>query len=144
MRHTPGSQHSLDLRPLSRDGDALEMLLLARGQLNRAFRQHGLLPPDPLPLKPQAAGDLAGRDDPAGLGMAQARARFPEAFPQWIAGMPLDLVDPVLSILRQTHATLRTRSDTPGAAERAVQRACDYLSKHTERATNPAAGPTVR
>src|SRR5476651_2137512 len=37
----------IDLSPLMTDPDAAEILMLARGQLNRAFRTHGLIPPDP-------------------------------------------------------------------------------------------------
>ncbi len=130
MQDDVRSQDNVDLRPLSMDGGALEMLLLARGQLNRAFRRHGLLPPDPLPVSHLAEIDIAESDDPAGVGMAQAKARFPEALTLWVAEMPVDLVDPVLSILQQTHDILRSRSDAPGTAEKAVKRAYDYLSGH--------------
>ena len=35
----------IDLRPILVNPAAAEILFLARGQLNRAFRSHGLVPP---------------------------------------------------------------------------------------------------
>lgn len=132
MRSNLRSQACVDLRPLLSDSDATEMLLLARGQLNRAFRQHGLSPPDPLPAGEVAGVDVMVSDDPAGLGMAHAKKRFPEAFMFWAATMPLDLVDPVLSILRLSHERMSSQLNAPVTAKLAVKKAYDFLAAYSD------------
>lgn len=118
----------VDLRPLLGHAAAAAMLLLARGQLNRAFRRHGLLPPDPLPAGNSSRVDLAELDDPAAVGIEQARARHGAAFVIWTERMPLELAHPVLDILRQTHQALEQQRHNGGAASAAVLKAHEFLS----------------
>lgn len=106
----------IDLRPLLASPAAAEMLLLARGQLNRAFRKHGLAAPDPLLAAELAAFDPAELDDPAAGGLEHATGRFREAFVTWAARMPVKLARPVLDILRQTHGGLSQQPGGAGAA----------------------------
>jgi len=117
----------VDLRPLLVDRDAAQMLQLARGQLNAAFRKHGLFPPDPLPVGEHASLDLDDLDDPAAKGPAYADAHYPDAFAVWSAEMPQSLVAPVLGILKQTLAALQGREPVEAIAIAAVLRAQDYL-----------------
>ena len=95
-------QDQVDLRPLFQQGTPAEILLLARGQLNRAFREHGLRPPDR--LVPLDRSDLTDQelDDPAAVGIEAAAERFGAAFWEWADFLPLILVRPVLDILVQT------------------------------------------
>jgi hypothetical protein len=109
----------IDLSPLMTDPDAAEILMLARGQLNRAFRTHGLIPPDPLRLDDSSDVDQKELDDPAALGIDEAMARFEESFLTWSSRMPLALARPVLDILRQTYQALGHQQDDtkgPGVA----------------------------
>jgi len=122
----------VDLRLLLTDADAAEMLLRARGQLNRAFRTHGLLSPDPLPLADVAGTATAELDDPAANGAELARARYKGAFDSWASEMPLTLVQPVLEILRQTHAALTSQSRAHKDAPLAVMRAYAFLAARIE------------
>jgi hypothetical protein len=131
-----GVPEHIDLRPLLAHPDAAEMLMLARGQLNRAFRTHGLLPPDSLFSSESVApaqlstGDLAELDDPVASGVAHATARFGELFASWAAEMPRELVQPVLQILVQTYATLNVQPEHNAAARAAVLQACEFLQEH--------------
>jgi hypothetical protein len=122
----------VDLSPLLVDRDAMHMLLLARGELNRAFRSHGLFPPDPLPAAHLAVTDVAELDDPAAHGLREASARFADLFDRWAAEMPLDLVPPVLKILQKTHETLRLQQQEPSAAARALLAAYEFLLAHDD------------
>ena len=117
----------VDLRPLLAHSDAAEMLLLARGQLNRAFRTHGLVSPDPLPARDPSRIDPAELDDPAAGGMEQAKARHGAAFTAWTERMPRKLAHPVLGILRQTHQALGQRQDDRSRASAAVLKAHEFL-----------------
>jgi hypothetical protein len=117
----------IDLSPLMMDPAAAEILLLARGQLNRAFRTHGLVPPDPLPLGDATDVDPNELDDPAAMGIEEAMVRFEESFPVWSSRMPVTLAPPVLEILRQTFQVLghqRNNIQGPGAA---AMKAYDFL-----------------
>jgi hypothetical protein len=117
----------IDLSPLMIDPAAAEILMLARGQLNRAFRTHGLTPPDPLPLGDSSDIDPKELDDPAALGIDNAMARFEESFLTWSSRMPLALARPVLNILRQTCQALgHQRDDTEGPGVAALK-AHDFL-----------------
>ena len=117
----------VDLRPLLAHSDAAEMLLLARGQLNRAFRRHGLVSPDPLPARDPSRIDPAELDDPAARGIEHARARYGAAFITWTERMPQKLARPVLGILRQTHQALGQRQDGRSRASAAVLKAHEFL-----------------
>lgn len=117
----------VDLRPLLAHSDAAEMLLLARGQLNRAFRTHGLISPDPLPARDPSRVDPAELDDPAARGIEHAKARHGEAFTAWTERMPRKLAHPVLGILRQTHQALGRRQDDRSRASAAVLKAHEFL-----------------
>lgn len=117
----------IDLRPLLASPAAAEMLLRARGQLNRAFRQHGLAAPDPLLVGNLAALGPAELDDPAAGGIEHATERFHEAFVAWAGRMPLKLASPVLDILQGTHEGLTARPEDPGAAGIAVLEAYSFL-----------------
>ncbi len=103
------------------------MLLLARGQLNRAFRAHGLVPPDPLPVSALCRSDPVEVDDPAAKGLEYARARHGEAFTEWTKTMPMRLVPPVLDILRQTGAALGRQQHGSREAVAAVSKAYELL-----------------
>ena len=117
----------IDLRPLLVHADAAAMLLLARGQLNRAFRTHGLVWPDPLPGGDASCIDSTEREDPAARGIEHARARHGEAFVTWAEAMPRKLARPVLDILRQTHQALDQQRDDRSAARAAVLKAYEFL-----------------
>jgi hypothetical protein len=117
----------IDLRPLMADPHAAEMLMLARGQLNRAFRSHGLLPPDPMQPPRSGAGEVAELDDPAAQGLASAAARFGSAFADWSVHMPPAVLQPVLAILGQTHAVLSRQQPSNAAATDAVANAQAFL-----------------
>ncbi len=118
----------IDLSPLLRESEAAEMLLRARGQLNRAFRKHGLFSPDPLPLSDIVHVEAPESDDPAADGIATARARYKGAFDVWASQMPLTLAQPVLEILRQTHEALSVQHGDSATAQTAVMRAYDFLA----------------
>jgi hypothetical protein len=123
----PSITHNhVDLRPLLTDPAAAETLLLARGQLNRAYRMHGLAPPDPLPLG-DPGFDPMELDDPAALGLERAMERFRDTFIIWAGGMPLTLVGPVMDILRLTHQALGQQNDTNCAGIIAVLKAYEFL-----------------
>ena len=117
----------VDLRPLLAHSDAAEMLLLARGQLNRAFRTHGLVSPDPLPACDPSRIDPAELDDPAAKGIEHAKARYGAAFIAWTERMPRKLAHPVLGILQQTHQALGQRQDDRSRASAAVLKAHEFL-----------------
>ena len=118
----------IDLRPLLVHAAAAEMLLLARGQLNRAFRAHGLIPPDPLPGSGSCPTNASELDDPAARGIEYATAWHGDAFVTWAEAMPRKLVRPVLDILRQTHQALgRQQEDDANGARAAVLRAYEFL-----------------
>jgi hypothetical protein len=119
--------HQIDLRPILANPAAAEMLLLARGQLNRAFRTHGLVPPDPLVLSDASGIDAADSDDPAARGIESAMAEFQEDFILWASFMPAKLVPPVLDILRQAHEALVQPHDDADAAGIAVRKAYEFL-----------------
>jgi hypothetical protein len=118
----------IDLRPILANPEAAEILLLARGQLNRAFRSHGLVPPDPMVLGDAASTDPMELDDPAAQGIDHAMAKFQENFVAWAGAMPAKLVPPVLDILRKAHEALDGPSDPANAAAAALQAAYDFLS----------------
>ena len=106
---------------------AAEMLLLARGQLNRAFRANGLFPPDPLLAVGLSCIDSGELDDPAAAGVERARARYGEAFTSWTEEMPLKLVSPVLDILWRTRQALDRRPGSSKEAAVAVSKAYELL-----------------
>ena len=120
-------QDRIDLRPLLAHRAAAEMLLLARGQLNQAFRTHGLMSPDPLCAQDPSHTDVAELDAPATRGIEHARARFGEAFDIWAEEMPLKLARPVLDILRQTLQALKWQQNGASEASAAVLRAHEFL-----------------
>lgn len=130
----------IDLSPLLCEPDAAEMLLRARGQLNVAFRKHGLFCPDPLPLSDLFHVEPAESDDPAASGMVKARARYKAAFDTWATAMPVRLAQPVLELLRQTHEALAAQCDASETARTAVMRAHAFLASRADRATGGTAG----
>ncbi len=124
----------IDLRPLFNRPVAATMLLLARGQLNRAFRSHGLTPPDPLPIASLSKSRLSGMtptdlDDPAARGIDKATAWFGQAFVTWSATMPATLASPVLKVLHQTHDSLTKQHGRAHETSSAVLEACEFLSR---------------
>lgn len=126
------SPNYIDLSLLLTNPAAAEILLLARGQLNRAFRARGLVPPDPLPLRNPSAVDPTVLDDPAALGIEQALAQFQEAFLTWTGRMPLLLAGPVLDILRQAHEAFAHENDDPDSAGTALLKAYEFLLERSE------------
>lgn len=128
----------IDLRPILADPASAEILLLARGQLNRAFRQHGLVPPDSLVAHDSCMADTAALDDPAALGIEEALARFQEDFLTWACAMRADLGPPVLDVLRQTLEALRLSPDNPDGY-RATLAAYEFLSAclHPDQDSQP-------
>ena len=119
----------IDLRPILVNPKAAEILFLARGQLNRAFRSHGLIPPDPMALSDAENIDPMELDDPAAQGIDHAMAKFQGDFVAWAecdarqagpagAGYPL----------RQAHEALEGPQDGANPAAVAVRAACDFLS----------------
>ena len=124
----------IDLRPLLADPQAAEILLLARGQLNRAFRTHGLVPPDPLTLDDAIGTGSTELDDPTAQGIEHAMAHFEEAFLTWAERMPRDLAAPVLGILWETHQALCEQQDHPNGTGAAVRKAYEFLSDASGRA----------
>ena len=92
---------TVDLRPLLSDHAATHMLMLARGQLNRAFRAHGLRSPDPMLVADASCFDAGELDDPAASGSSHAQERYGEAFVAWTQEMPSHLAGPVAKVLRQ-------------------------------------------
>jgi len=104
----------VELHPFSDHPAAAAMLHLARGQLNRAYRLHGLPSPDPL------CRDTC-IDDPVAEGVGLARERFGEAFAKWEAEMPADLVEPVLQILQEACAVLSERPELHAAEITALE-----------------------
>ena len=125
----------IDLRPLLGRPAAAGILLSARGQLNLAFRQHGLLGRDRLPEGP--AGGGAGFQPPyPGPGWnaaSDARQRHGEAFVAWAEAMPSQLAAPVLDILRRTHLALSQHPGDAGGADAAVLEAYDFLLNRSQR-----------
>lgn len=128
-----GVSAQIDLKPLHQDRDAAQMLYLARGQLNTAFRSKGLFPPDPLPLLGTGALDLNEMDDPAGVGLARVGAAHPDALAQWTGAMPEELAVPVLRILHQARASVLAGAANPPAMG-AIDRACLFLLDRLEAA----------
>lgn len=104
----------------------MAMLLLARGQLNQAFRTHGLHSPDPLHLRNQPWTDAADLDAPAARGIEHARARFGKAFDIWAEEMPRQLAQPVLDILWRALQALE-QQDGASEACAAVREAHQFL-----------------
>ena len=134
VRGTISVLDPIDLRPLLVHSDAAEMLLLARGQLNRAFRMHGLVWPDPLPGGSASCVGSTEREDPAARGIEHAKARHGEAFVTWAEAMPRKLVRPVLDILRQTHQALdQQRHDSSAAVLTAYEFLLSCLQPKTGR-----------
>jgi hypothetical protein len=121
----------LDLSPLLIDPAAATILMLARGQLNRAFRDHGLISPDPLSVDEACHVDPHDLDDPAALGVETAMERFNGDFLMWSNRMPLSLVPPVLDILRQTYRALGQRTGADDA-EATVLKVHDFLLERWE------------
>jgi hypothetical protein len=119
----------IDLRPILVNPAAAEILFLARGQLNRAFRSHGLVPPDPLARSDGESVDPMELDDPAAQGIDHAMAKFQEDFIAWAGAMPAKLVPPVLDILRHAQEALDGPQDASNAAAVAVRAAYDFLSR---------------
>ncbi len=115
----------IDLCPLMDDPEATHVLMLARGQLNRAFRSQGLTPLDSLTSGDFSGIDPVDLDDPAALGIENALARFQEDFLLWASRMPATLVQPVMEILRQTHQALKSRR---GGDLNAIVTAYEFLS----------------
>lgn len=115
----------IDLRPLLADPPAAQIVLLARGQLNRAFRRHGLVPPDALALDDST--EAMALDDPAAQGIDAAMARYGEDFLAWAGAMPAKLVPPLLDMLRQAQERLHSQNDHNGPAT-ALRAASDFLS----------------
>jgi hypothetical protein len=122
------------------DPAAASVLMLARGQLNKAARAHGLSAPHPMLTDGLCPIDPAESDDPAGLGIAQALARFENAFLLWSATMPQALAEPVMAILWQTRQAAGTlRPDATGLD--AITAAYNFLAgfeKDAERRTEDA------
>lgn len=119
-------QNRIDLCPLLAHRAATEMLLLARGQLNQAFRTHGLMSPDPLRVRNLSCTDAAELDAPAARGIEHARARFGEAFDIWAEEMPRQLAHPVLDILWQALQALKQQNGASEAGA-AVLKAHEFL-----------------
>lgn len=97
------------------------MLHLARGQLNRAYRLHGLRSPDSLRRRSgvnhaHPHGTLAG-------GVGQARGNFDDALATWEAEMPADLVSPILDILQRTYVALSCQPGSTDAQSAALEAA---------------------
>ncbi len=121
-------QDRIDLRPLLVHRAAAEVLLLARGQLNQAFRTHGLMSPDRLRAQDLSRVDVAELDAPAARGIEHARARFGEAFDIWAEEMPLKLARPVLDILRQALQAQKQQHGGASEAGTAMLKAYEFLS----------------
>lgn len=119
----------IDLRPLLTNPAAMSMLLLARGQLNRSFRLHGLIPPDPLVVDGSQAVSAADLEDPVALGLDRARTKFGNAFAAWAESMPSNLARPVLDVLLQTYQALAGQKGDGGGAVAAVRKAYEFLSE---------------
>jgi len=117
----------VDLSALRGNPAALQVILLARGQLNLAFRSRGAFPPDPLPVTRMSGLSTDQVDDPAALGPVVASLRHRHAFERWSARMPAELVSPVLAILARTLGALKALPEGEAAARRPVEEACDYL-----------------
>ena len=139
-------RNHLDLRPILVNPAAAEILLLARGQLNRAFRSHGLVPPDPLVPSDAEGIDPMELDDPAAQGIDHAMAQFQEDFIAWAGAMPAKLGPPVLDILRQAHEALNRPRNATNAAAVAVREAYDFLSGclHPDLGCSDATRSTTR
>ena len=127
----------IDLRPLLSHHAAAEMLMLARGQLNRAFRVHSLTTPDPMLVEGSSRFDPAELDDPAANGFSHARARHGDAFVAWTEEMPASLARPVLQVLRQT---LNHLPDANGVASAAVTMAHEFLLGRLQENCDGAGG----
>jgi hypothetical protein len=129
----------IDLRPLMADPAAAVILMLARGQLNRACRKHGLSPSDSLQLDETPDIDLAILDDPAAAGIDQALAQFDEAILGWSSRMPLVLARPILDILRRTYRAVADKHVDSVIAD-AVWTAHEFLLRGCEQKENLARG----
>ena len=114
---------TVNLRPLLSNHAAAHMLMLARGQLNRAFRAHGLLSPDPMLVADASCFDAAELDDPAASGSNHAKERYGEAFVAWTQEMPSHLAGPVAKVLSQVLGQLPNGA---GEAIAAVTNARDF------------------
>jgi hypothetical protein len=125
------------LSPLVIDPAAATILMLARGQLNRAFRTHGLNSPDPVPIDGAFDVDPQELDDPAAMGIDIATERFKSHFLMWSKRMPLTLAWPVLDILQQTYTALGQQSGA-GEAGASIMKAHDFLLERWEYNRNRA------
>ena len=99
---------------------------MARGQLNQAFRAHGLTSQDPMHLRNLSCTDAAELDAPAARGIEHARARFGAAFNNWAEEMPRHLAHPVLDILWQAFQALKQQNGASEASA-AVLKAHEFL-----------------
>lgn len=126
------SEHFIDLTPLFGEPEAIIILMLTRGQLNRSFRASGLFPPDPIVVEDDSDVDPAHLDDPAALGVDEAMARFDDAFLDWSRRLPRALVRPVLEILGQTIDALERQGSGSGTAAATVLRVYEYLGEVAE------------
>jgi hypothetical protein len=131
----------IDLRKILADPAATEILLLARGQLNRAFRQRGLVPPDSLIVSNSTSADTMELDDPAALGIEEALAKFQEDFLAWAGAMPAELGPPVLNILQQALEALSLSPENPDGPRAALTAAYEFLSEFSapDRNSRPTA-----
>lgn len=125
-RSVQAMRDNIDLSPIMPHLEATEMLLLARAQLNQAFRKCGLVPPDPLPALAGSGADDAMSDGQKACDLGLARAHHRAAFDLWTVRIPLWLVPPVMDILNATHDALRAQGGPPEAMT-AVRTACDFL-----------------
>lgn len=117
---------TVDLHVFTDHPAAAAMLHLARGQLNLAYRNRGMQPPNPLSNWRPAAVDTADLDDPVARGLEYARARYDDAFATWEATMPADFVAPILAILQRAHIAL-SRQPGPNRAGAATRDAVTLL-----------------
>jgi hypothetical protein len=132
----PMPDSDIDLNPLLADPAAAQIMMLARGQLNRAFRVHGLNSPDPLTIGNEFKVDAKELDDPAALGVESAEERFGACFRTWSARMPSTLGAPVLAILHKTYQALECQADDPDGTAAAVLKAYEFLLARVGSAAN--------
>ena len=130
----------INLRALSSNRPATEMILLARGQLNCAFRSKGLFPPDPLSAEMIADVGLIDLDDPAGRGIGHALEIYPDAFKNWSAGLSRDLVSPALAILSETMSRIKGNFSEGRTKRQPLEQACDYLLSQMSRSSESVTG----
>lgn len=119
----------INLIPLLEDPAAGQALMLARGQLNLAFRSRGLESPDAVQVADPDAFDPDALENPASLGIEEALHRFEDDFLAWSSRMPRALVPLVLTILQRAYLA---QGDDSSESASAVRRAFAYLSGQTE------------